>query len=87
MSSLLVEHLSKSWLEVLGFAIAGLFFYLVYRKRLKESKEESAKAYLDCIYVSAFSALLTFFVPYGLALGVYAFFLAIIFYFEIYKEK
>ena len=87
MSSLLVEHLSKSWLEVLGFAIAGLFFYLVYRKRLKESKEESAKTYLDCIYVSAFSALLTFFVPYGLALGVYAFFLAVIFYFEIYKEK
>ena len=87
MSSLLVEHLSKSWLEVLGFAIAGLFFYLVYRKRLKESKEESAKAYLYCIYVSAFSALLTFFVPYGLALGVYAFFLAVIFYFEIYKEK
>jgi len=87
MSSLLFEHLSKSWLEVLGFAIAGLFFYLAYRKRSKEADEESAKAYLDCIYVSAFSALLTFFVPYGLALGVYAFFLAVIFYFKVFKEK
>ena len=87
MSSLLSEHLSKSWLEVFGFAIAGFFFYIAYLKSSKEGKEESAKAYLDCIYVSAFSALLTFFVPYGLALGVYAFFLAVIFYFEIYKEK
>lgn len=87
MSSLLFEHLSKSWLEVLGFAIAGLFFYLAYQKRSKEANKESAKAYLDCIYVSAFSALLTFFVPYGLALGVYAFFLAVIFYFKVFKEK
>lgn len=87
MSSLLFEHLSKSLLEVVGFAIAGLFFYLVYRKRSKEAEEKNAKAYLDCIYVSAFSALLTFFVPYGLALGVFAFFLALILYFEVFKKK
>jgi len=48
---------------------------------------KNAKAYLDCIYVSAFSALLTFFVPYGLALGVFAFFLALILYFEVFKKK
>ena len=41
MSSLLFEHLSKSWFEVLGFAIAGLFFYLVYLKRSKEAEEYS----------------------------------------------
>lgn len=87
MSSLLFEHLSKSLLEVVGFAIAGLFFYLVYRKRSKESEEKNAKAYLDCIYVSAFSALLTIFVPYGLTLGVFAFFLALILYFEVFKKK
>ena len=87
MSSLLFEHLSKSLLEVVGFAIAGLFFYLVYRKRSKEAEEKNAKAYLDCIYVSAFSALLTIFVPYGLTLGVFAFFLALILYFEVFKKK
>lgn len=87
MSSLLFEHLSKSWFEVLGFAIAGLFFYLVYRKRSKEADEESAKAYLDCIYVSSFSALLTFFVPYKLVLGVYAFFLLVILYFKVVHRK
>ena len=42
MSSLLFEHLSKSWFEVLGFAIAGLFFYLVYLKRSKEAEEKNA---------------------------------------------
>lgn len=87
MSSLLFEHLSKSWFEVLGFAIAGFFFHITYLKRSKEGKKEAAKAYLDCIYVSALSALLTFFVPYKLALGVYAFFLAVIFYFKIFKQK
>lgn len=87
MSSLLFEHLSKSWLEVFGFAIAGFFFYVAYLKRSKEGKNESAKAYLDCIYVSALSALLTLFVPYRLALVVYAFFLAVIFYFKNFKRK
>jgi hypothetical protein len=87
MSSLLFEHLSKSWFEVLGFAIAGFFFHITYLKRSKEGKKEAAKAYLDCIYVSALSALLTFFVPYKLALGVYAFFLVVIFYFKIFKQK
>lgn len=87
MSSLLSEHLSKSWLEVFGFAIAGFFFYVAYLKRSKEENKESAKAYLDCIYVSALSALLTFFVPYKLALGVYTFFLAVIFYFKVVKQK
>lgn len=87
ISSLLFKHLSESWFEVLGFAIAGFFFYLAYLKRSKEENKESAKAYLDCIYVSALSALLTFFVPYKLALGVYAFFLAVILYFKIVKQK
>ena len=87
MSSLLFEHLSKSWLEVFGFAIAGFFFYIAYLKSSKEGNKESAKAYLDCIYVSSLSALLTFFVPYKLALGVYAFFLAVIFYFNNFKRK
>ena len=87
MSSLLFEHLSKSWLEVFGFAIAGFFFYVAYLKRSKEGKNESAKAYLDCIYVSALSALLTFFVPYRLSLVVYTFFLAVIFYFKIFKQR
>ena len=87
MSSLLSEHLSKSWLEVFGFAIAGFFFYITYLKRSKEENKESAKAYLDCIYVSALSALLTFFVPYKLALGVYAFFLGVILYFKVVKKK
>lgn len=87
MSSLLFEHLSKSWLEVFGFAIAGVFFYITYLKRSKEGNKESAKAYLDCIYVSVLSALLTFFVPYKLALGVYAFFLLVILYFKVFKQK
>ena len=87
MSSLLFEHLSKSWLEVFGFAIAGFFFYVAYLKRSKEENKESAKAYLDCIYVSALSALLTFFVPYRLSLVVYTFFLAVIFYFKIFKQR
>lgn len=87
MSSLLYEHLSKSWFEVLGFAIAGFFFYITYLKRSKEENKEVAKAYLDCIYVSALSSLLTFFVPYKLALGVYVFFLLVILYFKIFKQK
>ena len=87
MSSLLFEHLSKSWLEVFGFAIAGFFFYVAYLKRSKEENKESAKAYLDCIYVSALSALLTFFVPYRLSLVVYTFFLTVIFYFKIFKQR
>ena len=87
ISSLLFEHLSNSWFEVFGFVIAGFFFYIAYLKRSKEGNKESAKAYLDCIYVSALSALLTFFVPYKLALGVYAFFLLIILYFRVVKQK
>lgn len=87
ISSLLFEHLPNSWLEILGFVIAGIFFYTIYLKRSKEGDEKAAKVYFDCIYVSVFSELLTFFVPYGLALGVFAFFLVVIFYFEIFKEK
>lgn len=72
--------------KVLGFLLVTAFFYSLYVRRRDEDKADSAKFYLNGVYISLISALLTVFIPHAITMAIYVLLLVLAFYYYVIKK-
>ena len=72
--------------KILGFLLVTAFFYSLYVRRREEDKSDSAKFYLNGMYISLISAFLTIFVSHAITMAIYVLLLVIAFYCYVVKK-
>ena len=72
--------------KILGFLLVTAFFYSVYVRRREEDKSDSAKFYLNGVYISLASAFLTVFIPHAITMAIYVLLLVFAFYCFVVKK-
>lgn len=80
---MLFSHLFS---KVLGFLLVAVFFYSLYVRRRDEDKADSAKFYLNGVYISLVSAFLTIFISHAITMAIYALLLVLAFYYYVIKK-
>ena len=80
---MLFSHLFS---KVLGFLLVAVFFYSLYVRRRDEDKADSAKFYLNGVYISLVSAFLTIFISHAITMAIYALLLVLAFYCYVIKK-
>lgn len=80
---MLFSHLFS---KVLGFLLVAVFFYSLYVRRRDEDKADSAKFYLNGVYISLVSAFLTVFISHAITMAIYALLLVLAFYYYVIKK-
>lgn len=66
--------------KILGFLLVTAFFYSLYVRRRDEDKVDSAKFYLNGVYISLISVLLTIFISHAITMVIYVLLLVLAFY-------
>lgn len=72
--------------KVLGFLLVTVFFYSLYVRRRDEDKADSAKFYLNGVYISLISVLLTIFISHAITMAIYVLLLVLAFYYYVIKK-
>lgn len=72
--------------KILGFLLVTAFFYSLYVRRREEDKSDSAKFYLNGMYISLISAFLTIFISYAITMAIYVLLLILAFYYYVIKK-
>ena len=72
--------------KILGFLLVAVFFYSLYVRRREEDKADSAKFYLNGMYISLISAFLTIFISHAITMAIYVLLLVIAFYCYVVKK-
>ena len=72
--------------KILGFLLVTAFFYSLYVRRREEDKSDSAKFYLNGMYISLISAFLTNFISHAITMAIYVLLLVIAFYCYVVKK-
>lgn len=72
--------------KILGFLLVTAFFYSLYVRRREEDKSDSAKFYLNGMYISLISAFLTIFISHAITMAIYVLLLVIAFYCYVVKK-
>lgn len=72
--------------KILGFLLVTAFFYSLYVRRREEDKSDSAKFYLNGMYISLISAFLTIFISHAITMAIYVLLLVIAFYYYVIKK-
>ena len=72
--------------KILGFLLVAVFFYSLYVKKRGGNKADSDKVYLNGVYISLISALLTVFIPHAIAMAIYILLLVFAFYCYVVKK-
>lgn len=72
--------------KILGFLLVTAFFYSLYVRRREEDKSDSAKFYLNGVYISLASAFLTVFIPHTITMAIYVLLLVFAFYCFVVKK-
>lgn len=72
--------------KILGFLLVTAFFYSLYVRRREEDKSDSAKFYLNGMYISLISAFLTIFISHAITMAIYILLLVIAFYCYVVKK-
>lgn len=72
--------------KILGFLLVTAFFYSLYVRRREEDKSDSAKFYLNGVYISLVSAFLTIFISHAITMVIYVLLLALAFYYYVIKK-
>lgn len=72
--------------KILGFLLVAVFFYSLYVKKRGGNKADSDKFYLNGVYISLISALLTVFIPHAIAMAIYILLLVFAFYCYVVKK-
>lgn len=72
--------------KVLGFLLVTVFFYSLYVRRRDEDKADSAKFYLNGVYISLISAFLTIFISHAITMAIYVLLLVLAFYYYVIKK-
>lgn len=80
---MLFSHLFS---KVLGFLLVAVFFYSLYVKKRDEDKVDSAKFYLNGVYISLISVLLTIFISHAITMVIYVLLLVLAFYCYVVKK-
>lgn len=72
--------------KILGFLLVTAFFYSLYVRRREEDKSDSAKFYLNGMYISLISAFLTIFISHAFTMAIYVLLLVLAFYYYVIKK-
>ena len=72
--------------KILGFLLVAIFFYSLYVKKRGGNKADSDKFYLNGVYISLISALLTIFIPHAITMAIYILLLVFAFYYYVVKK-
>lgn len=72
--------------KMLGFLLVTAFFYSLYVRRREEDKADSAKFYLNGVYISLASAFLTIFISHVITMVIYVLLLVLAFYYCVIKK-
>lgn len=72
--------------KILGFLLVAVFFYSLYVKKRDEDKADSAKFYLNGVYISLISVLLTIFISHAITMAIYVLLLVLAFYYYVIKK-
>lgn len=72
--------------KILGFLLVAVFFYSLYVKKRDEDKVDSAKFYLNGVYISLISVLLTIFISHAITMAIYVLLLVLAFYYYVIKK-
>lgn len=72
--------------KILGFLLVTAFFYSLYVRRREEDKSDSAKFYLNGMYISLISAFLTIFISHAITMAIYVLLLILAFYYYVIKK-
>lgn len=72
--------------KILGFLLVAVFFYSLYVKKRDEDKVDSAKFYLNGVYISLISVLLTIFISHAITMVIYVLLLVLAFYCYVVKK-
>lgn len=72
--------------KILGFLLVTAFFYSLYVRRREEDKSDSAKFYLNGMYISLISAFFTIFISHAITMAIYVLLLVIAFYCYVVKK-
>ena len=72
--------------KILGFLLVAAFFYSLYVKKRGGNKAGSDKFYLNGVYISLISALLTVFIPHAITMAIYVLLLVLAFYYYVIKK-
>lgn len=72
--------------KILGFLLVTAFFYSLYVRRREEDKSDSAKFYLNGVYISLISAFLTIFISHAITMVIYVLLLFLAFYYYVIKK-
>lgn len=72
--------------KILGFLLVTAFFYSLYVRRREEDKSDSAKFYLNGVYISLISVLLTIFISHAITMVIYVLLLVLAFYCYVVKK-
>lgn len=72
--------------KILGFLLVAAFFYSLYVKKRGGNKADSDRFYLNGVYISLISALLTVFIPHAITMAIYILLLILAFYCYVVKK-
>jgi hypothetical protein len=72
--------------KILGFFLVAVFFYSLYVKKRGGNKADSAKFYLNGVYISLISAFLTIFISHAITMAIYVLLLVLAFYCYVVKK-
>lgn len=72
--------------KILGFLLVTAFFYSLYVRRREKDKSDSAKFYLNGMYISLISAFLTIFISHAITMAIYVLLLILAFYYYVIKK-
>lgn len=72
--------------KILGFLLVAVFFYSLHVKKRGGNKANSDKFYLNGVYISLISALLTIFISHAITMAIYILLLVFAFYCYVLKK-